>query len=167
MFAYLYNPHPPNPSIPKLARPSKVFPSDVCGSGAGDEVASVEMLSTVGVPASADCSGEAVGVEVGVELAVVFGEAGGETRGAFVARTVGFAAGSKSFWLGGEVGTGVATYTGALVGWVYPLHITIAEYKQEEFLLPSLHITCPFPCGPAAQLTPPWPEQQPLVAREF
>jgi hypothetical protein len=27
-----------------------------------------------------------------------------------------------------------------------------------------LQITFPFPCGPAAQLTPPCPEQQPLVA---
>ena len=46
-----------------------------------------------------------------------------------------------------------------------PPHITIPEYEQVEPRQPSLQITFPFDCGPAAQLTPPWLEQHPLLAK--
>ena len=45
-----------------------------------------------------------------------------------------------------------------------PPHMTISEYRHEEVVEPSLQITWPLPWGPAPQLTPLWPEQQPDLA---
>jgi hypothetical protein len=43
--------------------------------------------------------------------------------------------------------------------------MTIEEYETELFLQPSLQMTLPSESEPEAQLTPPWPEQAPLVAK--
>lgn len=47
----------------------------------------------------------------------------------------------------------------------YPWHITIEEYSTLLFRQPSLQITLPSESFPEPQLTPPWPEQAPLVAK--
>ncbi len=100
------------------------------------------------------------GVGVAVTVGVGVGVAVGVDVGSSVGVGVGVAVGLIVTI--GVIGTGVGVAIGAT--FVLPPHITMEEYEQDEPVQPSLQITCPFPCAPAEQLTPPWPEQQPLVA---
>jgi hypothetical protein len=95
------------------------------------------------------------GVEVGAKVAV------GISVGSSVGTRVGRRVSTK---VGTLVATGIAM--GTAVGWgadALP-HMTMDAYEQDEPVQPSLQMTRPLPWGPASQLTPLWPEQQPEVA---
>lgn len=102
----------------------------------------------VGVGLGVGCSdGEGVGLGDGLGEGVGVGLGVGIT-------TLGLGVGTNT---GFGVGTTGATMTGSLFtssAAELPPHMTMPAYEQLEPRQPSLQITFPFACAPAAQLTP-------------